>query len=141
MGNAMIFDLADETKANLIKIIQLKEYWVGFDRRLEDPAAEMIRLAQLHKPGIWLHFPMVAIGVEGKPTDYIWRRQPGVLCFGEFMSMRQRGNDSKAFWLQVVWMQDNFAPHMSDENRASFARLDWDALAKHHPLPQPPVAR
>jgi hypothetical protein len=129
----MKYLLNDGKYAHLKSIIQTSEHLRDYLDLPKDSVEEIKRIAQAHlTPNCWRKAPLVFIGYESEDLKELMRTKklPPILCIGEFVSYRMRDEQSaNASFLYVVWLQDEFEPHMSDGNQELFKRLDWESVS------------
>jgi hypothetical protein len=124
------FPLADGTFAHLHAIVQTENYRRPYLEPPGDVLAEIERLARFNIPASWPTAPLLVIGLQHERLDELLLRgkSPRVLCVGEFVSYRKRGDENlKAVFLHVVWLQEELSPHMSEANQAAFRSIDFEA--------------
>lgn len=102
---------------------------MGYRQPPSDATDEILRIARGYLPkDSWRSAPLLLIGHEREALNELLRARklPEVLCIGLFYSLRGgTGKDGKASYLYVVWLQNDFVPHMSAENQAAFAEITW----------------
>jgi hypothetical protein len=125
----MKYLLEDDSVAHLVSITQNRNYLPGYRELPPDGIIEIIRLAGMNIPkDSWRPAPMLFIGMTPEvATDLLRSKKlPEVLCVGLFYSIRGgTGQKGKASYLYVVWLQEEFLPHISAANQAAFARIKW----------------
>lgn len=125
----MKHSLNDGSFAHLLAIIQNREYRMGYRQPPPDATEEILRIAKGYLPkDNWRSAPLLLIGQEREGLNDLLctRKLPEVLCVGLFYSVRGGiGKDGKASYLYVVWLQNDFIPHMSAENQTAFAQIQW----------------
>lgn len=122
----MKFPLNDGTTAHLHGIVQSSVHLRDYLEQPKDAEAELKRIAlTLLPPVAWRRAPMVLLhGGEVSLAELIRSKNlPMLMCVGEFVSYR--GNRHKGMTLYVVWLQEDFAPHMNPSVQQIFAGIKW----------------
>ena len=124
----MKINLRDGAAAHLVAVIQNRNYQMGYREPPSDAVGEILRIAKTNLPEGWRRAPLVLIGYErGELNELLKSKKiPPVLCVGLFYSIRGgTGKEGRASYLYVVWLQSELAPHISGENQAAFAEINW----------------
>jgi hypothetical protein len=135
----MKYLLSDGKYAHLKSIVQTSAHLRDYLDLPKDAVEEIKHIAHAHLPSnCWRKAPLVLLGYESNDLNELMRNKklPPILCIGEFVSYRMHDEQSaNASFLYVVWLQDEFAPHMSDGNQTLFKRLDWESVSSsRHPV-------
>ena len=125
----MKITLADNTYAHLWGIVQSCDYRRDYLKLPPNAGEEIKRIAQTFQPLTWRSAPLVLLAAENNALNELMRRKklPPVMCLGEFVSYRKHDDErTNPLFLHVIWLQEDFAPHMSPENEALFRLIKWD---------------
>jgi hypothetical protein len=125
----MKFSLKDGTYAHLQGIVQTRAHLIDYQKQPSDAEAELKRIAvALLPPSEWRKAPMILVHSKSSSLADLMRQKklPLTMCVGEFTSYRPRKDrPPKAVFLYVVWLQEDFSPHMDPDVQRLFADIEW----------------
>jgi hypothetical protein len=126
----MKFTLNDGTHVHLWGIVQTANYRRDYIGMPADAEEEIKRIAQLHlPPNCWRSAPLILITADQKKLNELMqsKKLPTIMCVGQFLTYRKRDDAKpKPIYFYVIWLQEEFAPHMSEENEMIFRQINWD---------------
>ena len=124
----MKFSLNDGTFAQLEGIVQTRAHLRDYREQPPDAEAELKRIAVCLLPrSEWREAPMILLHSKSTSLTDLMRHKklPPTMCIGEFYSYRPRKTKPKAVYLYIIWLQDDFAPHMHPDAQRLFAYINW----------------
>jgi hypothetical protein len=122
----MKFPLNDGTVAHLHGIVQASAHLRDYLEQQSDAEDELRRIAlSLIPPDAWVRAPMVLLHPDPASLADLMRRKklPRLMCVGQFVSYRT--DRQKAMFLYVVWLQEDFMPHIHPDVQRLFADIKW----------------